>query len=180
MLHAEGAGAFPSSTGPGGYSGLLLRRSYPRQVRVASPLLAPVLTLVIAGSACTSAAESDGATGGASPPERAVHAAIVQLDPAGFAAVIAEPTTFVVNVHVPDEGSIPGTDAAIPYDRISDRSATLPADRAAPLAIYCKSGRMSALAAATLVELGYTDVVELRGGMDAWRADDRALLPPAT
>ena len=44
---------------------------------------------------------------------------------------------------------------------------------------YCKSGRMSAEAAATLQELGYTDIVELSGGMDAWIADGRQLLPPA-
>ena len=38
---------------------------------------------------------------------------------------------------------------------------------------------MSAVAVGTLRDLGYTDVVELRGGMDAWVADGRELLPPA-
>ena len=46
--------------------------------------------------------------------------------------------------------------------------ARLPADRGTPVAIYCKSGRMSAIAATELDRLGYRDVVELRGGMDAW------------
>ena len=85
----------------------------------------------------------------------------------------------VVNVHVPDEGSIAGTDAAIPYDEVRTWIAELPEDLSAPLAVYCKSGRMSAEAVATLQSLGYTDVVELRGGMDAWVADGRELLPPA-
>ena len=149
-------------------------------MRVASPLLAPVLTLAIAGSACTSAAESDGATGDATPPDSATAFPIVQLDPAEFAVAVADPRTYVVNVHVPDEGSIPGTDAAIPYDKLRDRTSRLPADRAAPLAIYCKTGRMSSEAATTLRELGYTTIVELRGGMDTWRADGRDLLLPAS
>ena len=32
---------------------------------------------------------------------------------------------------------------------------------------------------AGLTDLGYTDVVELDGGMMAWMADGRELLPPA-
>ena len=38
---------------------------------------------------------------------------------------------------------------------------------------------MSAEAVQTLRDLGYTDVVELRGGMEAWTADGRDLLIPA-
>ena len=93
--------------------------------------------------------------------------------------MLADADTFVVNVHVPDQGAIAGTDAAIPYDEVRDRSAELPQDLDAPLAVYCKSGRMSAEAVRTLRDLGYTDVVELRGGMDAWAAAGRELLPPA-
>lgn len=93
--------------------------------------------------------------------------------------MLADADTFVVNVHVPDQGAIAGTDAAIPYDEVRDRSAELPPDLDTPVAVYCKSGRMSAEAAATLQELGYTDIVELSGGMDAWIADGRQLLPPA-
>jgi rhodanese-related sulfurtransferase len=57
-------------------------------------------------------------------------------------------------VHVPDEGSIAGTDVAIPFDEVRVRSAELPQDRDAPVAVYCKSGRMSAEAVATLRQLG--------------------------
>ena len=38
------------------------------------------------------------------------------------------------------------------------------------MAIYCRSGTMSAAAAPVLAELGYDDIVELDGGMVAWTA----------
>ncbi len=68
------------------------------------------------------------------------------------------------------------TDLMIPYDRVGADHGRLPADRATPLAIYCRSGRMSALAARELAGLGYTDIVELAGGMNAWAASGRQLL----
>jgi rhodanese-related sulfurtransferase len=45
--------------------------------------------------------------------------------------------------------------------------ATAP-DKSAPLAITCRDGVQSTLAAATLSELGYSDVSVLNGGMAAW------------
>lgn len=39
---------------------------------------------------------------------------------------------------------------------------------ATPVVLYCKGGNRSALAAATLQDLGYTDVVSVEGGYDAW------------
>ncbi|MDQ1308134.1 MAG: hypothetical protein QG671_3968 [Actinomycetota bacterium] len=35
--------------------------------------------------------------------------------------------------------------------------------------VYCRSGARSALAAVTLTELGFTDVVNLAGGITAWK-----------
>ncbi len=83
----------------------------------------------------------------------------------------------VVNVHIPDEGSIDGTDLMIPFDRVAARAAELPADRGEPLAIYCMTGRMSHVAAGTLAGLGYTDIVELSGGMQGWTSDGLPLDP---
>ena len=80
-------------------------------------------------------------------------------------------------MHVPDQGSLPGTDLAVPFDQITARAAELPHERSTPLAIYCMTGNMSAIAGPELTALGYTDVVELRGGMQAWRAAGRPLLP---
>lgn len=118
---------------------------------------------VIVSSACAS--------------ETASTASAARLVDAGeFAAAIAEPERLTVNVHVPFEGDIPGTDLSIPFDQIAAQADRLPADRDTPLAIYCRSGPMSTVAAQALRDLGYTDVVELRGGMRAWQAEGRPIV----
>lgn len=90
------------------------------------------------------------------------------LDPNGFARAIDDPTAVVINVHVPYDGEIEGTDLFVAYDAID--VSVLPESFDAPLAVYCRSGAMSAEAVATLSGLGYTNIVELDGGMNAWRS----------
>lgn len=96
-----------------------------------------------------------------------------------FAVAIEDPRVVTINVHVPDEGALPGTDLTIPFDQI-DRSEQLPTDLDTPLAVYCRSGNMSAEAVRDLDSMGYTNVVELDGGFNAWVRSGRALLEPAT
>ena len=93
------------------------------------------------------------------------------VNPLGFEAAFAEPDAVIVNVHVPYDGEIEGTDLFLPYDRID--AASLPSDRDTPLVVYCRSGSMSAKAVVTLAGLGYTNIVELDGGINAWRVSGR-------
>jgi len=73
-----------------------------------------------------------------------------------------------INVHIPYEGEIAKTDAFVPYNDIEKNLDKLPADKNAKIVLYCRSGRMSTLAAETLVRLGYTNVWNVEGGMVAW------------
>lgn len=96
------------------------------------------------------------------------------LSPKEFAARLEDRDAFVVNVHVPYEGGIAGTDAVIPYDRIVG-DALLPAARDTPILLYCRTGRMSDSAGRALIDNGYTRVSHLDGGMEAWQRAGFAL-----
>lgn len=128
-----------------------------------------VRTAPSTGPSSTASTASSTASGTASPAKT--------VPPAAFASVVAAQRTFVLNVHTPDAGSIQGTDAEVPFDQLRQRASELPADRSTPIAVYCRSGRMSAEAVPVLRSLGFTDVTELAGGMNAWTADGRTLLP---
>lgn len=73
-----------------------------------------------------------------------------------------------INVHIPYEGEIANTDAFIPYDKIAENVGKFPADKNAKVVLYCRSGRMSAIAAEELIKRGYSNVWNLNGGMVAW------------
>lgn len=149
-------------------------RWHPRRVLAAISALGATV-LVGCGSGDQAPSESN------DPGTSGISAARL-VGPAEFASAIAEPDRVTLNVHVPFEGDIAGTDLSIPFDQIAANAENLPADRDTALAVYCRSGPMSTIAAQSLADLGYTDIVELRGGMRAWRADGRPLVtdPPGT
>ncbi len=83
---------------------------------------------------------------------------------------------FFVNVHIPYQGEIAGTDAFIPFDKVEQQLNRLPAKKDAKIVLYCMSDRMSTIAAETLVRLGYTNVWNLQDGMVAWGKQGYSLI----
>jgi rhodanese-related sulfurtransferase len=137
-----------------------------------------VVLVVVAGLSAASCSASENV----SPPTASATVAAPTaglIGPDAFSLRVEDPRVVTINVHVPDEGAIAGTDLTIPFDQIATSSA-LPAERDTPLAVYCRSGNMSADAVRDLEALGYTDVVELEGGFNAWTKAGRPLEPPAS
>ncbi|MGZ8620815.1 MAG: rhodanese-like domain-containing protein [Actinomycetota bacterium] len=117
-----------------------------------------MLTLVLASCGGTDA-QDDTSRGGAGWD---------RVSPAALQERMAAEDVYLVNVHVPYEGEIPGTDAFISYTEVADRLGELPDDGS--LVIYCRSGNMSTQAAQEMVDAGFTGFVELEGGFQAWEA----------
>jgi phage shock protein E len=77
----------------------------------------------------------------------------------------------VVDVREPYEwesGHIPGA-RLIPRGTLEDRLAEELPDRGRRIVVHCNAGGRGALAAKTLMEMSYTNVANLEGGLNAWR-----------
>lgn len=146
----------------------LTRRGANRNWVAVAALSAAAVTFVACGSDTAEPALGDELTA-ATVDDRL-------LDADGFAKYVeSSESILVVNVHVPYDGHLADTDAFIPFDTIAE-SEELPADRSTPIAVYCRSGAMSATATATLYGVGFTNVVDLDGGMNAWTESGRILI----
>jgi len=85
-----------------------------------------------------------------------------------LAAMLKNKDFVFINVHIPFAGDIAQTDLSIPYDEIEQNLSQFPTDKNAKVVLYCRSGRMSQIAAEKLVSLGYTNIWNLQGGMVDW------------
>lgn len=93
------------------------------------------------------------------------------ISPERVAEMLASKDFVFVNTHIPYEGEIVSTNAFIAFEETGpQRVSEYPADKAAKVVLYCRSGRMSTTVAQELVAAGYTSVWNLDGGMNAWKA----------
>lgn len=87
---------------------------------------------------------------------------------ADLKAILPKEDVFLLDVHIPEQKHIPGTDAFIDYRKIRENKDLLPTDKTAKIVVYCRSGNMSHKAALNLIDLGYSQVFDLIGGTRAF------------
>lgn len=75
----------------------------------------------------------------------------------------------LIDVHIPEQRHIKGTDLFIPYNEIEKYKSKLPDDKNTAIYLYCEGGPMGNSAARSLYELGYRNLTNLEGGARAWR-----------
>jgi len=90
-----------------------------------------------------------------------------------LATELAEKAPFLVDVRTQAEwdkdGYIEGA-VHIPFSDFLTSLDQIPAEKDARIVVYCASGHRGSMAAMALRLLGYTDVVNLNGGLNAWKA----------
>lgn len=99
------------------------------------------------------------------------HAPLPAVEPKGAQELVLRDRALIVDVREPDEWAmarIPGA-VHIPLGMLRERAAEIPRDR--PVILQCHSGNRSAGATRDLIELGFTNVRNLEGGISEWAAD---------
>lgn len=97
---------------------------------------------------------------------------IEEVSPSQAAAMIAStPDLVVVDVRTLQEFQAGHLRGAKHLDRglLEFRVEREIPDKSAPILVYCRSGGRGALATATLMEMGYTNVRNLAGGFMGWQ-----------
>lgn len=126
---------------------------------------AALATGLLLGSACSTPADQT-TSASASAEQRP------QLSPAAFAEAVKQPGTVLIDVRTPAEfaaGHLAGArNIDVEADTFTATIAEL--DKQESYAVYCRSGRRSADAAKIMSSAGFTTVVDLAGGINAWTA----------
>lgn len=122
-----------------------------RRARWAAPLLAAGLLLA-------------GCGGGS--------AEVTGVDPAAASEIVSSGDALVLDVRTPAEfaaGHLPGAvNIDVESSDFADRVSGL--DEGESTLVYCQTGNRSGVATDTMVDLGFTELSELEGGIEAWAA----------
>lgn len=82
----------------------------------------------------------------------------------------AQQPLLLVDVRQPwehDTAALPGS-VLVPLDQLPDSAGQLQPPEEATVVVYCHHGIRSLSGAAILEQLGFANVVSLKGGIDAW------------
>jgi rhodanese-related sulfurtransferase len=93
-----------------------------------------------------------------------------QLEPSATNKYVLSEKTRILDVrefYAPQDGRLAGA-IHIPLSQLARQTYRLPADRDAPILVFCQNGVRGTMALTALRTMGYTNVQNLRGGLDAW------------
>lgn len=93
-----------------------------------------------------------------------------------LASMLLDKDFTLIDVHIPEQEHVPGTDYMISYEDVDAIASVIPSKNSKVI-LYCRSGNMSKRTAKGLVEKGYTNVFELNEGMNEWISEGRDTLP---
>jgi len=92
------------------------------------------------------------------------------IEASELASMLEDKDFFLLDVHIPEQEHIEGTDTFIPYDELASYTSDLPEDKDVEIVVYCRSGSMSTAASAELIDMGYTNVKNVLGGIQAYNS----------
>ena len=129
----------------------------PHQWRTLYPMKKLLIPLAMLLMACSTYAQSYGAS----------------LDVKAFKAALDKDDALLLDVRTPEEFAQGHIEAAANEDwlggeLLKDVSGI---DKTKPVLLYCAVGRRSAEAMAAMIKAGFTDVRDLKGGINAWEAE---------
>lgn len=139
-----------------------------------------LLVLLVALVGLAGCGDDTSPAGGDEAVAAAVDAAGVRVVSVDEAATLlaAEPSPTVLDVRTPGEYAEGHLADAVLVDYqapdFDEQVAELDPDGS--YVIYCRSGNRSAGARAVMTELGFTDVADIEGGIQAWLAADQPVV----
>ncbi len=100
---------------------------------------------------------------------------IVEIDVAKSKQLLAQGNIVLIDTREESEYAAGHIDGALllPRGMLEFKVGNMPelADKSKTILIYCRLGNRSALAAQTLQQLGYTNVLSMAGGFEAWKSN---------
>jgi len=150
---------------------------------LADPGAPKITTLVDYDCACASAAPQSPSAAGATAPSqgqgRGHEEAFRRVSVADARRALEGGwTPYVLDVRLPQEADIvrlPFSDKLCPHREVEAIASELPRDR--DILVYCKVGGRSAQACQKLAELGFSNIVNLDGGIIAWAKEVDERMP---
>ena len=104
--------------------------------------------------------------------------AVSTVNAQDFATTISDSNVVILDVRTPGEYAEGHIDGAINIDVESGtfESAIAGLDKSATYAVYCRSGRRSAIATDSMASLGFAKLYNLDGGTGAWMSAGQQLV----